>query len=195
MRAMLAAIFVSVLAACAPPAPEHSEQATTAPEGAVAANGCAAQVSSMWAASAQQSFFVEAVTTGEICAESWATITIRDESGAVAHVSNYAVSSIRTLAGAESIEDMQRRLGEWITPAGASMDSTGDLAAWAEGAAAPSFADVPFQPAQGVTRAQYETLRAADEPMYCYEQSMDSGLCFAVRDGALGVVGVQTYAG
>ena len=194
MRAMWAAILMSVLAACAPPAPEQREQAT-APEGAVAANGCAAQVSAMWAASAQRSFIVEAVTTGETCADSWATITIRDESDAVAHVSNYAASSIRTLSGAESIEDMQRRLGEWITPAGASMDSTGDLAAWAEGAAAPSFADVPFQPAQGITRAQYETLRAADAPMYCYEQSMESGICFAVRDGALGVIGVQTYAG
>ena len=187
MRAMLAAILMSVLAACTPPATEQTEQAT-APEGAVAANGCAAQVSAMWAASAQRSFIVEAVTTGETCADSWATITIRDESGAVTHVSNYAASSIRTLSGAESIEDMQRRLGEWITPAGASMDSTGDLAAWAEGAA-------PFQPAQGITRAQYETLRAADAPMYCYEQSVESGICFAVRDGALGVIGVQTYAG
>ncbi len=32
-------------------------------------------------------------------------------------------------------------------------------------------------------------------PMHCYEQSVESGICFAVRDGTLGVIGVQTYAG
>ena len=66
---------------------------------------------------------------------------------------------------------MGRRLAEWITPAGASMDSTGDLPAWQAGAAGPESDVAPFTPGAGATREIYEALRATDAPMYWFQRS------------------------
>lgn len=183
MRAALVAM-AGLLAACSPPA----EVADVEP------NNCAAQASSIWSAGEDQTFLIEATSSGESCADAQATLTIRDPAGAIVHVAVVDVADTQVLAGADTVADMGRRLGEWITPAGASMDSVGDLAAWQPGAAEPSFAEVPFHPAPNVTREIYEALRAGDGAMYCYEQSREAGACLTLWDGVLEQIGTQTYA-
>lgn len=185
------------LAACSPPAADTSPppSSSAVPVTTAAVNGCPAQASSTWNARATAAFTITAAANGPSCAEAQATITIADANGAVVHTATLAPSGTQALAGAESVPDMERMLREWITPAGASMDSTGDLAAWAAGAPEPSDAQVPFHPAAGVTRSIYEALRAADAPMYCYEQSREGALCFTLRDGVIAPLGVQTFAG
>jgi hypothetical protein len=90
---------------------------------------------------------------------------------------------------------MNRMLSEWITPAGASMDSAGDLVDWHEGAPAPSDEGASFTPATRITRDIYERLRAADAPMYCYQQTNQSSVCFALDGGVLRLLGFQNYGG
>ena len=200
MRTLMMVVAVALVAACgqAPgnaatgPAPTAEQAQASAP--AAPANNCPATASSQWSAGSAV-FTIEAASSGANCAEATASITIRDAAGAVVHTGSYPAGELIQLTGAESTDDMQRRLREWITPAGASMDSTGDLAEWVAGAPQPSYAEVPFQPSEGVTRPIYEALRAADAPMYCYQQSEEGGLCFAMRDGALKEIGLQTYAG
>lgn len=197
MRSAIIAASLA-LAACSPSAP--STPAASAPPVAEQAsapqapNNCPASASFPWSAGSA-AFTIEASTTGESCASAQATITIRDGSGGVVHTEIVPVTQTQALAGAESVADMERMLREWITPAGASKDSTGDLAVWAAGAPEPIDAEVPFHPQAGITRDTYETLRRADAPMYCYEQSTEGAVCLAVRNGALGVIGVQTFAG
>lgn len=186
MRMMLLAI-VGVLAACSPPAVETPE--------VEAANNCPARAASIWDGAPDVVFGIDASVEGVTCTDANATITIRDANGAVAYTETVPVAMTQALAGAESVDDMGRRLAEWITPAGASMDSVGDLAAWAPGAAEPVDAEVPFHPEARVTREVYEALRAGDAPMYCYEQSREAGVCLTVWDGVLERIGVQTYAG
>lgn len=199
MRIVAIAMALAV-AACGQPTSATSSAAVTpaaqprAISAPAAANNCPATATSSWSAGGV-AFNIEATAAGATCADATAIITIRDANGAVIHTATYASSGVPPLAEAESLADMQRRLGEWITPAGAAMDSTGDLAAWAADAPRPIDADVPFLPSEGVTRPIYEALRAADGPMYCYQQSAQSGLCFAIRDGALKELGQQTYAG
>lgn len=184
MRLMLVAM-AGWLAACAPPAADVAE---------VEQNNCAAQASAVWTGGAGQDFLIEATASGASCAQAQGTLTIRDPAGAIVHLAIVDAADVQALAGAESVDDMGRRLGEWITPAGASMDSVGDLAAWQPGASEPSFAEVSFHPAPRVTRDIYEALRAGDGPMYCYEQNRESGVCLTLWDGVLEQIGVQTYA-
>lgn len=202
MRTILMAAALLTLAACSPPAANTSQTASMsaadaepAATEAIAVNGCPAQASSTWSAGAVATFTITASASGAGCADAQATISIADAGGVVVHTATLAASATQALAGAESVPDMERMLREWITPAGASRDSTGDLAPWPAGAPEPSDAEVPFHPAAGVTRSIYEALRAADAPMYCYEQSREGALCFTLRDGALAPIGVQTFAG
>jgi len=173
----------------APPPPAQTQASTTAP-----ANNCAVTVTTQWSTGAA-AFTIEATTSGPSCAEATAAIAIRDAQGATIHTASYDAAEITPLSGCDTVSDMQRCLSEWITPAGASMDSTGDLTPWAVGAGEPVNAEVPFHPSEGVNREIYEALRTADAPMYCYQQNALGGLCFAMRDGALKEIGVQTYAG
>lgn len=199
MRSLTIAALL-VLGACgqeAAPA-STSTTATAAAQSvtstAAAANNCPAQAEFQWS-TGSASYAIHATASGADCASAQATITISTGSGAVVHNATVQASDVQGLAEATSVADMQRMLGEWITPAGASKDSTGDLAAWAPGATEPVDAEVPFHPAAGITREAYEALRRADAPMYCYEQSREGALCLAMRDGRLSVLGVQTFAG
>ncbi|MFT3729209.1 MAG: hypothetical protein QM759_15410 [Terricaulis sp.] len=191
--------FVTALAlvACSQPAPgapaAPPPQAATAPVQTAATNLCPATASTPWSAGAA-TFTITAAAAGPFCANSAVTITIADAARTVVHTQTYVASSMTPLADATSVDDMSRMLREWITPAGASKDSTGDLAPWAADAPTPIDAEVPFTPTPGIGRAEYTALRAADAPMYCYQESNEAGLCFAMRGGKLSLIGTQTYA-
>jgi len=114
---------------------------------------------------------------------------------ATLYTETFEAGHVMVLAGAQSVDDMRRRLNEWINPPGAARDSTGDLAEWAANAEAPMQGEFPFYPEDALTRAAYAALRAADAPMYCFVQGMESEACLTVHGGALRKVGVQTFPG
>jgi hypothetical protein len=182
-------IFVTaalMLASCG----QTSEQSASQ----VAANGCPARASAAWSAGDAE-FSVEGSAAGLDCAQATATIAMRDATGASVWTQVYPSNEVMTLAGAESVEDMQRRLGEWISPAGASADSTGDLPEWRAGDQTPMNDEFPFYPEEGIDRTAYEALRVRDAPMFCYAQGMESVACLAWRDNTMQLVGVQTFPG
>lgn len=158
-------------------------------------NLCPATAASTWVGDNGATFALEAASTGATCAEASATLTIKDGGGAVVFTETYPASEVMTLAGAESVEDMQRRLGEWIAPGGAAADSTGDLPAWAPGAASPESGDFPFYPEEDLDHDAYEAWRARDAAMFCFVQGMESLACLAMREGALRKIGLQTFPG
>jgi hypothetical protein len=156
---------------------------------------CAARADAAWAGGGGTTFTVEARSSGDECATAKVTLTIRASDGATAYEQRFQTDQVMTLADAESVDDMRRRLGEWITPPGAQMDSTGDLPAWVEGAAHPVAEEFPFYPEDGVTREAYEALRGEDRAMFCYVQGMESMACLAMHEGALTKIGVQSFPG
>lgn len=192
MRTVLMVTTIWALCACTPAPSNTAPPAATAaaaPAAAEAANGCPARATSTWNGGGADTYSIEASAQGATCAEAQATLIIRDAHGALEQSFSLGAADTLVLAGAESVQDMQRRLTEWITPAGASADSTGDLPEWAAGAEGPS----PFTPTLGMGRAEYQALRAQDAPMYCYEASATTSACFAVHNGGLTQIGVQTY--
>jgi hypothetical protein len=185
------------LAACSPSSctnnakqDEPSEETTQTD----AANGCAATASAPWAAGAE-TLTVEGSTTGADCASAEARLALRrGDGGGETYAQVFSASSIFTLAGASSAEDMQRRLQEWVNGAGPVLDSTGDLPEWEENAELPGNSEFPFRP-YGIDRAAYAALRATDVPMFCFVQGMETQACFWLDQGALRRIGEQSFPG
>ncbi|HYD71685.1 MAG TPA: hypothetical protein VEF55_01005 [Candidatus Binatia bacterium] len=179
----MAALSALTLAACNRTGPQADETQQ------IVENGCPAAASATW-----EGMQVEASANGGDCASAQATITI-DNGGAVVWSENYPVRQVMVLAGPESVEDMQRRLNEWVNPPGAARDSTGDLPVWAAGAPHPMSGEFPFYTEEGVDRPRYETLRGADAPMFCYVQGMESEACLTLENGRVTKIGVQSFPG
>ena len=160
-----------------------------------AATGCYAAAFSQWMAASDVVFEIEGAARGVTCAEAEATLRIAHSGGAAVVEERYAAAQLASLAGAESLEDMQRMLQEWITPAGAAPDSTGDLPEWGANDAQPISGEFPFYVEDGVSRERYQALRGEDAPMYCYVQGMESMACLAWSGGGVVRIGVQTFPG
>ena len=182
MRALIVAASTLTLVACNQQTAEQSAEAA-------AENGCPATASATW-----ETFQIEASASGADCAQAQASIAIRN-GGEALWSEIYPANQVMVLAGAESVEDMQRRLNEWISPPGAARNSTGDLPVWAAGANQPMSGEFPFYVEEDVDRARYETIRGADAPMFCYVQGMESEACLALENGRLTKIGVQSFPG
>jgi len=183
-----------VIAACTPPPVEKSaDQPAGQSTDAAGPNNCDAIAPSTWAAGSE-TITVEASSAGADCASAEATITLRRADGGTMYSQVFPASQIRGLAGADSVVDMERRLQEWVSPS-AALDSTGDLPEWAANAAIPGESVSPFRPYGGMDRAAYAALRAADTPMFCFVQGMESQACFWLDAGALRRIGEQQIPG
>ncbi len=205
MRTFVVVAALAV-AACTPPAEQSADQpagqstdaagpnkSADQPAGqstnAAAPDNCNANAPSTWAAGSE-TITVEASSAGADCASAEASITLRRGDGGAMYSQVFPANQIRVLAGADSVADMERRLQEWVSPS-AALDSTGDLPEWAANAAIPGESESPFHPYGGMDRAAYTALRAADAPMFCFVQGMESQACFWLDAGALRRIGEQ----
>ncbi|HVY84636.1 MAG TPA: hypothetical protein VG943_05860 [Caulobacterales bacterium] len=187
MRGITVAVLAAAgLAACSPAAEKQRAPAE-------AANGCAAHVATAWR-TAGGGFAVSATTAGVDCAHATATLSMRDGESKEVYTAAASTADIMTLAPAHDVDAMQTALAEWIDPA-QDVGSTKDLPAWGAGAENPLKGEFPFYPEENVTRDAYEALRAANAPMFCYVQGMESQACIAWTDGHMIKVGVQTFPG
>lgn len=157
--------------------------------------GCHAVATETWTAG-DQPLTIEATSTGPTCAQAVATIVVRDGEGAVWWSEAYPTAHVMTLAQAQDVEAMQAAMSEWIAPQNNdTMATTAALPAWPENAASPATGEFPFHVADGWDRTAYEGIRAANRPLYCYVQGMESLACVAAVDGRLDLVGVQQFPG
>lgn len=188
--------FVAALAvaSCTPPAEKNADQPAGQSIDAAGPNNCVATASAPWAAGGE-TLTVDASSTGADCASAEARITFRRADGGTMYEQAFPASQIMTLAGADSVADMQRRLNEWVSPPGAAPDSTGDLPEWAADAENPGGSEFPFRPYGGMDRAAYAALRARDAPMFCFVQGMESQACFWLDAGAFRRIGEQQIPG
>lgn len=170
--------------------------ASCAPAAQSADAGCAVSVSTPWRPLSGTEFSIEASTMGTDCAKAVATIVVRNVQGDALWAQAYSTEHVMLLAPAQDPAAMRIALAEWIAPeSNTTLQMTGGLPEWPANADSPQNGEFPFYPDEGTTREDYNAVRDANTPMYCYVQGMESLACVALRDGALQSVGVQTFPG
>lgn len=187
MRFVFAAAALALTGAC-------TFVASNAPQAADA--GCAISVSTQWRPLSGTDLTVEAATMGADCTKAVATMVIRNAEGDAIWAEAYGVEHVMVLASAEDRDAMRTALTEWIAPeSNTTMQTTGALPEWPANADQPQNGEFPFYPNSDVDRERYNAIRAANVPMYCFVQGMESTNCLALRDGALESVGAQSFPG
>ncbi len=181
MRLVLLAAFAALAVACSP-----------AEEVDVMSEGCDARAFSEWTVN-EQLFSIEATTEGPDCARAVATLTVRNTSGEPIYTQSHITSELMTLAPAQNPAAMNTALAEWVAP-NATMNSTSTLPEWAANSETPG-GEFPFYPVEGHTRESYAAMRAANDPMFCYVQGMESLSCIIYGDGGIEHIGVQAFPG
>lgn len=156
------------------------------------AGGCTTRAEKPWPAGGQ-GYTVSAFTDGPDCERAVAVIVVRDAAGAPLWIDSFNAQHVAVLAGIADAGALEAGLAEWITYDG--MPSTAALPAWAEGADSPMLAEFPFLPEPGFDRASWEEQRAADRPVFCYVQGMESMACVMLGDGFMEKLGVQLFPG
>lgn len=182
MRMMLIVGALALLAACTP-----------AEEAELMSEGCDARGVGAWTIGSEN-FSVEANTTGPDCARAVATFVIRNTGGEPIWAEAHLPAHIMTLASAHDPAAMNTALAEWTTNS-SMMQSTSALPEWAANATSPQSGEFPFYLNDGYTRESYAAMRAANYPMFCYVQGMESLSCLIYGDGGIEQIGVQTFPG
>lgn len=180
MRSFVLAAVLLCLAACTP-RPDDA---------ASSAQPCAGAASRTWD-HAGESLIISAMAVGDTCATASAELKVVDRQNQTLFQQNYPIEHVMVLAGATSA-DLQAKLTEWI---GDAPQTTSALPDWPEGAAQPMSGEFPFYPSEGVTREMYLEARAANAPMWCFVQGMESQACLVLRDGRLTDLGAQSFPG
>jgi len=184
MRFMMIAGALALVAACTQAATQNADA------------GCAMSVSTPWRPLSGTEFTIEAGTMGADCAKAVATIVVRNVQGEVLWAEAHQTEHVMLLAPARDPAAMRMALSEWIAPeTNTTMQTTGALPEWPANADSPQNGEFPFYVNEGETRENYNAIRDANTPMYCYVQGMESLNCLALRDGALQSVGAQAFPG
>lgn len=175
---LLAVLLVS-LAACQPqaaPTPSPSDAATSAPgdvaaEASPAGPDCTAKATRAWMPSGDRAgggltFTIEASSSGPTCDEAVATLTLRDNDGEPDFTADTQANDVPSLSGPDTAADMAAALRDWI--AGEEDDITSALPDWPDDAPAPDASDGAFDPAAGIDRNDYTSVREQGYPLFCF---------------------------
>lgn len=172
-------VAVLALAACGPAKAPVEE-----------ASACTAAAQAVW-----NGLSIEAASVGGDCEQANATLTIKDAGGAVLYTETYPAAQVMTLATARDPSGMEAALAEWIDSSNHTMATSGALPDWPAGENAPVSGEFPFYPEEGLARDRYMAVRAADVPLFCFVQGMESMACLAFENGTLTKIGVQLFPG
>ncbi|MEM6627221.1 MAG: hypothetical protein AAF719_11015 [Pseudomonadota bacterium] len=158
--------------------------------------GCEGQTNSHWSPISGVRHLVTAFTVGDDCLEAAAFLTIRDENGGLLWSDSFPAKHVYYLQYAQSADEMQSALEDWIDP-DQNMYPAGDtLPEWVEGTLEPSpGSEFPFFPEEGYTREFYELTRTSDTVLFCYTQGLESSLCLEGGENGAFPVGVQVFPG
>lgn len=181
------------------------QKSTPIPTDTAHADDCQARAASAWGIAAGEVYEISAASAGPDCAKAVITLVVRGPDGTPLYATaTKAQDSGQAFEGAQSRQDMQARLQDWIAPAQAGFTTSADLPAWPEGATGPQAKPVagitgtfPFYPeaeAYG-ERFRYEALRSAKAPLFCYVQGPESFACLAAQDGSVFPIGLQVFPG
>ncbi len=187
MKRTLAVLAAALACACTPPAPEIHHGGS--------ASSCIANADARWTRPGAPVFTATASTQGPDCAHAVATLILRDPDGVTLYTEAMRTDQLAALEQAHDAAAMQVALAGWLAQINPTLNTTGDLPAWAPDANSPQTGEFPFIPAEGIDRTMYATLRTHPVPLYCFTESMQSQTCLAWQNNELDKIGAQTFPG
>lgn len=124
----------------------------------------------------------EATSRGAACLGAPLTLTLRAPTGEALYSDTVDGAQMFLTQDVRTPEQMRVALQEWIAPPAIGFTRTADLPRWRSGATGPDTEPngFPFIPATGLSRSNYEALRRARRPMFCYVKGMESLECLAL---------------
>jgi hypothetical protein len=190
MKRLGLAVLILAMAACSRQAPPTDAQGDAASQAAIptpAAAGCNASASHDWSAVGSQYYMIEAEAHGPTCREAVATIRIKAHDGqTVLFERSYPVAEVPLAFNPNSDQTGFRSdLEEWTANV-ADTPTANWLPAWPAGADHPPF----FHPL--VSRAQYESFRGNQGPIFCYPDGGESNACVAMSGDHATLLGSRT---
>jgi hypothetical protein len=153
----------------------------------LATSGCNASASHDWSAVGSQYYMIEAEAHGPTCREAVATMRIKAHDGqTILFERSYPVAEVPLAFNPTSDQTGFRSdLEEWTTNV-ADTPTANWLPAWPSGADHPPF----FRPS--VSRAQYESFRGMQGPIFCYPDGAESNACVAMNGDHATLLGSRT---
>jgi hypothetical protein len=178
---MLAALLLGLCSGA--PTPAIAQQA--------AASECTVSVEQAWLDDMVASAYVSGA-----CDAATIDLVVRNGVDEVIWSASYASGDLFGFGEVVDVDTMQMALSDWLGDY-VEISSSAGLPKWPQGADMPDAGEFPFYVEEGVSRSDYEQLRAADYPMICYIQGGESTLCLVRQPGvnALTSVGAQSFPG
>jgi len=141
---------------------------------------------SPWA-SAGEGYRAQAMIDGDICAEAHLTLALVSPSGRALYEKDFGgTASVRRFYGVPGPAEMQKELEAWIEQIGDKPARSSALPDWPDGAAVPEM----FEPDAGLSVAAWRALRAADRPLFCFDDAPGYQSCVALgADGEIAEIG------
>lgn len=129
-------------------------------------------------------YVLEAAATGDRCEAGDIEISLKTRRGAPVWRFRTSADVMFLSQEVKNRADMAEALSEWVAPPSLGMTRTTDLPRWRSGRSGPGTGreEFPFYPAEGMTRARYEALRARSLPMFCPVQGLESLVCVALDE-------------
>ncbi len=186
-RTMLAMVMLA-LAACSPPERDSNGAATAELPPVRSQAGCFAEFSRDWSAVGSNYYVIEAEAEGASCREAVATMRITGRDGAMLFEQDYPTAQVPLAFNPNSNQTALRTELEAWTVNTAQPPTADTLPAWPAGAERPPH----FQPANGVTRNQYEGARGAQGPLFCFPDGGESNACVAMQGDSATLLGSLT---
>ncbi|MFZ2029013.1 MAG: hypothetical protein WAU68_01780 [Vitreimonas sp.] len=193
MKRLGVVLLVLALAACSRPAPttpsgQNPQDSSAGKQASIpATSGCNASAAHDWSAVGSQYYMIEAEAHGPTCREAVATMRIKAHDGqTVLFQRSYPVAEVPLAFNPTSDQTGFRSdLEEWTTNV-ADTPTANWLPAWPSGADHPPF----FHPS--VSRAQYESFRGMQGPIFCYPDGAESNACVAMNGDHATFLGSRT---
>lgn len=163
---------------------------------------CDIAVSSVWIENPggtridRQVYMLSGESRGVDCSTAELKLSLRAPNGRVLWRDSFQRAQLFGFEEVEDPEQMRGRLIDWITNYGRLNRTTRQLPTWPVGWSEPDVGTGnPFVPAQDITQEEYEEIRQARRPLYCYTAGANYWKCFALirEDNEIRFLGLQSF--
>ena len=133
---------------------------------------------------------------GENCQQASLTLELRAPNGRVLWRDRFDRSQLYGFGDVHDPDKMRGRLIDWITNLDGLNRTTRQLPTWPQELDKPYVGSGnPFLPARDITREEYEEIRVAQRPLYCYTAGPLFWNCLALirEENEVRYLGIQTF--